>query len=84
MQIINNIILCFKSDPEFFNKEKSGLKCNTVRHISNIEWSGFTEDDIKAGVYVDIENSETHERFRRKIKDVSTIGQCDKYIIISW
>ena len=57
-----------KSKPEFWEKEKRGLKPNTVRVLD-----GFDK--------IEIMNTETKDTFIRTITDISVFG---KQIIISF
>jgi len=57
-----------KSDPENFEKERSGIKPNTVRELDG--------KDI-----IEIINTKTDERFEREITDITT---WKKQIIISF
>ncbi len=67
----------FKSTPENWRKERSGVKPNTVRCIE--------EDDprflIKEGDAIAIENTLTQETFMRVVADVTL---WDDLHIISW
>ncbi|KDE68982.1 hypothetical protein MWG07_09210 [Fusobacterium necrophorum] len=82
-------VVRFKSYPKFFEKEKSGLKCNTVRVFDTYDdrikflYNVFSEKE--KDVFIEIENTETKEKFQRVISDVSTfkIGNEEVYII-SW
>lgn len=76
----------FKSGSEYYFKEKSGLKPNTLR-IQD-KWNdkrfkllnGFATGKRK-DLTIDIENTLTGESFHRLVKDVSFYGG---YYIISW
>jgi len=57
-----------KSCPEFFEKEKSGLKPNTVRKLDGLD-------------LIEIENTEGKESFVRTIRDISVF---DGRVIISF
>jgi len=75
----------FKSIPEFWEKEKEGIKNNTVRE--------FEDDDIRFEVLdlfakgenpnleIRLFNTKTKESFERKIKDVSIYAGL---YIITW
>lgn len=74
-------VIEFKSLPIYFDKERSGVKNNTVRELS-------TEDDrykvlVKRplDLWIKIINSENGRYFLRKIRDVSIFK---KLIIITW
>lgn len=60
-------IFC-KSTPDNYEKEKDNRKPNTVRVLDG--------EDI-----ITIQNTETHEQFHRKIKDITTWNDI---VIISW
>lgn len=77
MKIENNIII-LKSTPEYFYKEREGLKSCTIRRISL--WSEMKEFEefYKASrampvgeLKIKIINSITHEEFTRTISDIS-------------
>lgn len=82
MEFENNSII-FKSSPTNYEKEHTGLKCNTVRYISEAEgirhtikvWNG--EMTYGYGLYIDtvqairIINSETGESFERDLTDIT-------------
>ncbi|MGV9142027.1 MAG: hypothetical protein ACOC1X_03725 [Promethearchaeota archaeon] len=84
---VHNTILKFKSTPENYEKEKSGLKPNTVRKF------GYFEEDKRESILIDymndkinnlgilIVNSETGDSFVRTIKDVT---KWKGEYIISW
>ncbi|CAL7868243.1 hypothetical protein FUSNEC_GEN_294_01450 [Fusobacterium necrophorum subsp. funduliforme] len=84
-------IITFKSYPNFFEKEKSGLKCNTVRIFELNDDREYILRDImneeikKENVVLEILNAETGETFEREISDVSKfeINNVEIYII-SW
>jgi hypothetical protein len=74
------MIVKFKSHPIFFDKEKSGLKPNTVRMVPTADERFEALDQRIAGI-IEIENTETKEVFQRVITDISFWnGQ----FIISW
>jgi len=75
MKIENNTII-FKSTPEYYQKEKYGLKCNTVREILNpIEFKAlvdfFQDFNIIPNKKITIINSETNDSFVRRLTDIS-------------
>ena len=84
-------VITFKSYPEFFEKEKSGLKCNTVRMFELSDDREYILRDIineeikKEDVILKIMNANTGETFEREISDVSKfeINNMEIYII-SW
>lgn len=80
----------FKSDPEFFEKERSGSKPNTVRTVdkkdprfSYLKWISKRGGYGRIGHHylISIINSVTKERFMREITDVSFYNNL---VIISW
>ncbi|EFS20673.1 hypothetical protein FSBG_00170 [Fusobacterium gonidiaformans 3-1-5R] len=84
-------VITFKSYPEFYEKEKSGLKCNTVRLFTLSDDREYILQDImneeikKEDVILRIMNSDTGETFEREISDVSKfeVNNVEIYII-SW
>lgn len=80
------MIVIFKSESKMYEKEKSGIKPNTLRKM-------VTEDDRFIALrrklntwdyqpsHICIENKETKEHFIREITDVT---EWDGYLIISW
>lgn len=72
MKIKGNIIT-FRSRPEFFIKEESGIKNNTVRYLSNDEARKVDRVQcLFSEVLIQITNTETGYSFRRVIRDIST------------
>lgn len=80
-------IICFKSDTEFFYKEKKGFKRNTIRRMRDcydprynilLRILNLGPEDSD---YIQITLSGSLLKFRRKIRDVSYWGG---YWIISW
>lgn len=74
----NSII--FNSIPKYWAKEHSGKKSNTIRVIPpdeimlyglNFDDNGTLYSRTKEIAYIVIENTETHERFSRRLTDVS-------------
>ena len=85
MKIENNTII-FKSAPEYYQKEKSGLKCNTVRQITKPdEYKAFhyfyRYFDILHNKTIKIINSESGEYFTRRLSDINTFKE---FYIFSW
>jgi hypothetical protein len=78
--IEGNTLSC-KSGPQFFRKEREGIKRNTVRDYAGILCDDYTLADIMKCGKIKIINSETGEHFTRKIKDISL---WHSNIIISW
>jgi len=80
-------VFSFKSHPDFFWKERDGVKNNTVRKVELdderfrmlIAWSeiGFNDGDI----WIEIVNCVNNESFKRTIRDISVYG---KLMIITW
>lgn len=70
----------FKSSPEFFVKERDGLKPNTVRIIeySDERFLRLDSGDVK---FIRVFNTETNECFDREITDYS---EWKGFAIISW
>ena len=78
----------FKSFPEYYEKEKSGIKNNTVRR-----WKIFDErfeilEQFENGfienLFIEIVNTETKESFIRKVRDVTHFGIGGVNFIITW
>jgi len=63
----------FKSTPEFYEKEKSGIKNNTVREDDGEKrFKMLKEADLsKEWVFIEIVNAKTKESFSRKLRDIS-------------
>ena len=85
MKIENNTII-FKSAPEYYQKEKSGLKCNTVRQITKPdEYKAFHDFyrcfEAISNKTIKIINSESGESFLRRITDISIFKEV---YIFSW
>lgn len=79
---VNDNTLSFKSRPEFYGKEKSGIKNNTVRYLSNDE--AMKVQKVKKSfphVFIKINNTETSESFYRVIQDISTN---DDVTVFTW
>lgn len=73
--------LHYNTLPEFYEKEKSGKKSNTVRAINADDYL-----EIRDANLITIHNKVTGDQFTRIISDVSPIGYIvsKKYIVISW
>jgi len=85
MKIEKNTII-FKSLPEFFHKEKNGLKCNTVRTIITVnefkEFVSFKQEfDKIPNKQIQIINAVTQESFTRRLTDISAF---EGHFIFSW
>ena len=80
MKIDGNTII-FKSIPEFFDKEMSGVKSNTARTINTPELNQILDSK-----YISIVNLRTNENFTRQISDISIIGALlgSHLVVISW
>ena len=81
-------MIVFKSESQFFEKEKSNKKCNTVRELQVDEPRIIALLECKEkllnykdGDTITIEHATTGERFTRKITDISF---WNKLVIISW
>ena len=65
----------FKSFPEYYEKEKSGIKNNTVRRWEMLDKRFETLALFEIGhikeLFIEIVNTETKESFIRKVRDVS-------------
>lgn len=80
MKIINNTIYC-KTNNIYFDKEKLGVKPNTVRNIDEDDRE-FILNNIWTLKYVVVESLEDNScSFSRNITDISFF---DDYMIISW
>lgn len=72
-------MIIFKSSPEFYEKEKKGLKNNTVRFLS---WQEFSHVQNSENIsLIKIVNSLTGDSFCREIKDIS---QYQDITIFTW
>lgn len=79
--------ITFKSISEYYNKEKDGLKPNTIREIDLEDdrflyliskfYEGFDENEI----IIKIQNVITKESFKRYVEDISIWNDL---MIISW
>lgn len=75
--------ICFKSSPEYYKKEQSGIKPNTVRNIE-IQDKRFQLliHQMITKEYSKISIQCTHDRyFTRQIRDITVWGNI---MIISW
>ena len=77
----------FKSTPDNWNKEKLGIKNNTVRYIDDDsrfnKIYAHSKDSLNgADLVIIIENTETGETFERKVIDVTYFE--DNYVILTW
>ena len=86
---IENDIIHFKSDEPYYTKEKSGIKNNTVRFVSDEEHDIILDviDNLK---YISVHKS--GKQFIRELTDISIIKkniddnflQYDLIYIFSW
>ena len=87
LEIENNIIT-FKSIPTFFLKEKSGIKNNTVRILTEKEYSQIErlfETNYPFPTFIGIKESDSGEVFYREILDFSDFVNKDSIIgIFTW
>lgn len=81
MKICDKTII-FKSTPDNWIKEKSGVKANTVRYLDAYEWDEVKDRKIQN---IQIVNTETHQTFTREISDI-TIANIKKVPVwvFSW
>lgn len=84
-------VITFKSNPDYYEKEKLGLKCNTVRVFELCDDREYILRDImseeikKEDVVLKIENNETGETFERMISDLTFFATNGVEIyVISW
>lgn len=63
-------IIKFRSIPRFFDKEKRGVKPNTIRRIEDTDPKAAL---VRVATHIIIENTETGETFTREITDASYI-----------
>lgn len=82
MRIINGDTVQFKSKDEYWQKEKVGIKPNTVRYLDVFEWGDYSACDIQ---YISIVHAESGHTFLRKITDMTcaTVGK-QPVFIFSW
>lgn len=75
----------FKSIPEYYRREKLGIKNNTVRKIDkdDIRFEILEEFELQVinNLEIEIINTDTQEKFTREVTDVCAF---DGYYIISW
>lgn len=76
------ITVKFKSIPKMWEKEKNGLKPNTLRIIPNKEDLRFIALKNGEAKYIEMWNTETQEYFKREIIDYTEWGK--QQAIISW
>ncbi len=81
-------LIRFKSLPEYWNKERIGLKKNTLRKVDMgenkfkmlEEWEKIMKDGHFI-FFIEITNTETKESFRKRITDITFYKG---WVIISW
>lgn len=81
MNIIDNIIE-FKSIPEYYDKEISGKKPNTVRFITDKKEYWLLKKKKRNLKYIRIYNARTKENFLRELTDISVFE--NTCYIFSW
>jgi len=81
MQIKDNTII-FKSTPDHWEKEHSGVKPNTVRYLNADEWDEFKAGDVQ---YISIVHVDNGQIFHRMLMDVTCaiVGK-QPVFIFSW
>jgi len=87
MKIENNgELVVFKSRSPYFERERDGQKCNTVRYFLNAK----QQDDFVSCLFslntIRIQHRETNEIFERLIRDITvmTLPDLVTLYIISW
>ena len=81
MQIKDNTII-FKSKPDYWTKEHSGIKPNTVRYLNADEWEEYNASDVQ---YISIVNTECGHTFHRKLMDVTcAVIEGQPVFVFSW
>ena len=81
------MLIEFKSCDEYFYKERSGRKNNTIRVKDKFKDERFLMldyfiiDPVRERLLIRIVNVETGESFLRTVKDVSTF---ENFYIITW
>jgi len=81
MQIKDNTII-FKSMPDHWEKEHSGVKPNTMRYLNANEWDEFKAGDVQ---YISVINTETYHTFHRKLMDVTcAVIEGQPVFVFSW
>lgn len=78
-QTKEKIIIWFKSTPENFEKEKSGVKPNTIRN--HLDWNLDRIELYEKATHVGIRHTQDKDSFIRKITDKTSY---DVNKIISW
>jgi hypothetical protein len=79
MKFIDGVVF-FKSTEPWYDKEKFGIKNNTVRILSENEFNSISWNSV---VQIEISNPITEQCFRRDLTDISRIGRvCGNYIVV--
>jgi len=78
MKVKNETTIEFVSDKDFYDKEESGRKNNTIRWLSEVE-----KQTLKriSPTQIIIRNRYTHKQFTRQISDISEYGG---WTIFTW
>ncbi|MCK4529284.1 hypothetical protein KAW18_18125 [candidate division WOR-3 bacterium] len=73
--------IILRSTNEFYIKEESGIKPNTVRQVDSVELRYIEKADL-----ITIENIDTGQHFTQQITDLSLLGNIlgKPLIVISW
>ena len=85
MKIEGNTVI-FKSIPEFFEKEREGIKPNTERIMPDDDFYVLLFHSPKI-THIRIINSEMHDRyFNRELTDISLISELlgVNLVVLSW
>jgi hypothetical protein len=79
MRYVDGVVF-FKSNEPWYDKEKFGIKNNTVRILSETE---FNTVSLNSVVQIEISNPVSEQSFRRDLTDLSRIGcVCGKHIVV--
>ena len=78
--IITNDTIQFKTIDRLFEKEKSGIKNNSVRKITGNEWIIFVEN-LRFLKVIKITTVDLCDCFEREIRDISIL---DDLVIFTW
>ena len=73
--IFDGSTILFKSDLDFYLKEKSGLKSNTLRLLSKDELFLYNIKNLTHIRISESSESDCTEFFTRHITDISTVGE---------
>lgn len=82
MEFIDGVIF-FTSGESWYDKEKSGIKNNTVRILSENEYNIVLWNSV---VQIEILNPVTEQCFRRDVTDISRIGYIcgSNLVVFTW